>query len=298
MWPPPNDADTLTRMRAAHERSSAALRVTVDPTRAEEAWGFAGRTLGRPVMTPGSPGWLRIAATEAGQQITTFWDGGRTAQQALPASIPRPALRAIHDHHHDGWDYRAELYDRVHARPLAATTVPRRLTGSPKRHWFQALRRSLCILATVSTDRRTIEQSYLDDVMPRMLGEPITTAAPAPWVTAHGDLHWANLCGPTLRVLDWEGWGLAPAGYDAATLHCHSLLIPTLAAQVRANFADVLSAETGRCAELAVIAEQLDAVHPGSSFDHTWLLRARATHLLGRPLPRRRAALKVSRVPL
>ncbi|WP_230204901.1 hypothetical protein [Parafrankia elaeagni] len=249
-------------------------------------------------MTPGSPGWLRIAATEAGQQITTFWDGGRTAQQALPASIPRPALRAIHDHHHDGWDYRAELYDRVHARPLAATTVPRRLTGSPKRHWFQALRRSLCILATVSTDRRTIEQSYLDDVMPRMLGEPITTAAPAPWVTAHGDLHWANLCGPTLRVLDWEGWGLAPAGYDAATLHCHSLLIPTLAAQVRANFADVLSAETGRCAELAVIAEQLDAVHPGSSFDHTWLLRARATHLLGRPLPRRRAALKVSRVPL
>ncbi|MEX5638169.1 phosphotransferase, partial [Parafrankia sp. FMc2] len=125
--------------------------------------------------------------------------------------------------------------------------MPWRLTDSPKRQWFQELRRSLGILATVSTNRRTIEQPYLDDVMPRMLGEPITTTAPAPWVTTHGDLHWANLCGPTLCMLDWEGWGLAPAGYDAATLYCHSLLMPTLSAQVQARFADALSTESGRC---------------------------------------------------
>ncbi|CAI7979105.1 conserved hypothetical protein [Frankia sp. Hr75.2] len=282
MWPPPNDADTVTRMRAAHDRASAALRVAVRQSTTEEAWGFAGRTLGRPAMTPDGPGWLRIASAEAGRQISTFWDGGHAAQQALPASVPRPALRAVHDHHHDGWDYRAELYDQARARPLATTTIPRQLTDPPDSRWFLALHAALDTLAVVSTDRRTIEQSYLDEVMPRMLGEPITTTAPGPWTTAHGDLHWANLCSPTLCMLDWEGWGLAPTGYDAATLHCHSLLMPMIAAQVRAYFADTLSTETGRYAELAVIAEQLDS----ASLDHAVLLRARAAHLLGRLIPR------------
>src|SRR5262249_18638582 len=55
------------------------------------------------------------------------------------------------------------------------------------------------------------------------LGEPVSTLSPMPWATAHGDLHFANLCAPNLHLLDWEGWGLAPAGYNAATLHSHSL---------------------------------------------------------------------------
>lgn len=162
--------------------------------------------------------------------------------------------------------------------------MPRQLTNRPNSRWFPALRVALDSLSKVSTDRRTIEQTYLDDVMPRMLGEPIATTSPTPWVTAHGDLHWANLCGPTLCILDWEGWGLAPTGYDAATLHCHSLLIPTIAAQVRAYFADILSTETGRYAELVIIAEQLDS----AGLDHSEPLRARAAHLLGRPVPRQR----------
>lgn len=285
MWPPPSDAGTVTRMRAAHDRASAALRVTNDLAGPGEAWGFAGRTLGQPVTMLHKPGWLRVAAAEIGTRAATFWDGGRAAQQILPASIPRPQLRAIHDDAHDGWEYRAELYDRAAAGSLADSLAPHRLAAAPTAGWFSALRAAFDTLATVPTTRRTVEQAYLDEAMPRLLGEPITTASPEPWATAHGDLHWANLCGPTLSLLDWEGWGLAPAGYDAATLYCHSLLMPAVAARVRAQFTATLTTEAGRYAELVVIAELLDAADQGAGRDLAGPLRARAAHLLGRPVP-------------
>ena len=49
------------------------------------------------------------------------------------------------------------------------------------------------------------------------------------WTTAHNDLHWGNVTGPELCILDWESWGRAPAGYDASTLLCTSLRHPPTA---------------------------------------------------------------------
>ena len=43
------------------------------------------------------------------------------------------------------------------------------------------------------------------------------------WTTTHSDLHWGNVTGPELCVLDWESWGRAPAGYDTSILLCASL---------------------------------------------------------------------------
>ncbi|MFH8407183.1 phosphotransferase [Streptomyces sp. NPDC018019] len=70
------------------------------------------------------------------------------------------------------------------------------------------------------------------------------TGAPAPqiteWATAHGDLHFANLTADGPVILDWEGWGIAPYGYDAALLYVYSLLVPATAARIKQEFADVL----------------------------------------------------------
>jgi thiamine kinase-like enzyme len=150
--------------------------------------------------------------------------------------------------------------------------------------WWNHLRQALHELADVPTSRRTIQQHYLDWAMPTFLGAPIDTTVPA-WSTAHGDCHYANLCGPTLYLLDWEGWGLAPAGYDAAYLHAHSLLTPQTAGRVRAEFAHLLDTDTGRFAELAVTTELLHAITRGDLTDLTEPLHQRARTLLGRAIP-------------
>jgi hypothetical protein len=75
------------------------------------------------------------------------------------------------------------------------------------------------------------------------------------WTCAHGDLHWANLTAPHLCLLDWETWGMAPAGYDPAMLYCASILRPDVINDVRATFADLLDNPSGRVAQLAAIGE-------------------------------------------
>ncbi|MET8342787.1 hypothetical protein [Streptomyces microflavus] len=107
------------------------------------------------------------------------------------------------------------------------------------------------------------------------LGGPVPTVPPA-WSTAHGDLHWANLAGPGLSILDWEGWGTAPAGYDAALLHAYSLAVPEIAERVRRELSDILASEAGRFAELVVITELLQSAERGDHPELVPALRERA----------------------
>jgi hypothetical protein len=116
--------------------------------------------------------------------------------------------------------------------------------------------------------------------MPGYLGTAIDTKAPA-WITAHGDLHWANLTGPTLTLLDWKGWGAAPAGYDAALLHSYSLLVPDIAAEIRRRLGRVLDTPTGRFAELVVITELLQTTARGDNLDLEQPLRERLSEITG-----------------
>ncbi|MFB6957669.1 hypothetical protein ACFCYB_11615 [Streptomyces sp. NPDC056309] len=55
-------------------------------------------------------------------------------------------------------------------------------------------------------------------------------------MTAHGNLHTANLTTATPQLLDQERFGLAPSGYDAAMLLAYSLLAPGFAQRVRDTF--------------------------------------------------------------
>jgi hypothetical protein len=70
---------------------------------------------------------------------------------------------------------------------------------------------------------------------------------------------------PRFGLLDWELWGRGPAGTDAATLHCYSLL-PATAKKINAMFADALNSPTGRVAQLYVIARMLRRVDDGDYY--------------------------------
>ncbi|MFF1274659.1 phosphotransferase [Streptomyces marokkonensis] len=173
--------------------------------------------------------------------------------------------------------YKAELYDRVGE---TVSPTPALVTaGHPLTTvWWNDLRRALVRLSAVPTDRTAVRQAYLDHAMPKYLAfldGPVPTTPPA-WSTAHGDLHWANLVGLEFGILDWEGWGTAPAGYDAALLYAYSLGVPETAERLRYELCAILDSEEGRFAELVVITELLQSAERGDNVELVPALRRRA----------------------
>jgi hypothetical protein len=87
------------------------------------------------------------------------------------------------------------------------------------------------------------------------------------WSTAHADLNWANLTGPTLWILDWEDFGSAPRGLDAANLWAGSLTVPHVADKILELRRRDLDSHTGRimmlfkCAELLSWADDREPLY-------------------------------------
>ncbi len=281
MWPKPDQPDVVHRMRAAHTRACTALGVQ-PRCDAEDTWGWHGRTLGRPVTNADGSRWLRLASAPIDDIVETFWNGATEAQRHIPRCVPRPQLIGCHDWDTGRWAYRAELYEHVPGRVLANAAILTAALDLPST-WWRGLRTALDDIAAVPTLRRTIHPGYVARIMLHHLGLPAEDGAgKRPWTTAHGDLHYANLIGPELHLLDWEGWGAAPAGYDAATLHSYSLLVPAAATRVRRELAHILNTPAGRYAELAVISEILDSTTQGENLELAEPVRRRAALLLGR----------------
>ncbi|WP_097917033.1 hypothetical protein [Streptomyces sp. b84] len=280
MFSEPDDPAVVDRMRAAHAVASAALGAalcTQVPGGTREAWGWRGRTLGRPATGPYGPGWLRVVHSPAEKARGKLWTGPEDAERLVPRLVPRPRLHLVREWTEGDDAYRAELYDCVADGALSPSPV---LTETPRltAAWWSGLRTALGHLSTVRTERTAVRQAYLDRAMPKCLAfldGPVPTAPPA-WSTAHGDLHWANLSGPELSILDWEGWGMAPAGYDAALLHAYSLAVPGIAERVRMELSGILASDAGRFAELVVITELLQSAERGDNRELVPALRHRA----------------------
>ncbi|MGW2024819.1 hypothetical protein [Streptomyces decoyicus] len=119
-----------------------------------------------------------------------------------------------------------------------------------------------------------MRRKWIDRALPQHAGVP--APAEIDWSTAHGDCHVANLTtsGPTLR--DFEGFGLAPVGYDPALLYSYSLLAPQTAARIRAEFS-ILDSPAGHTALLVVAADLLQSASRGDHPELTEPLRTLVT---------------------
>lgn len=86
------------------------------------------------------------------------------------------------------------------------------------------------------------------------------------WAAAHGDLAWTNLTAPEFCILDWEDWGMAPRGFDAAYLRNASLAVPGLADRIYQERRADIDCRTGRLCQLytcaGVIAAPADWAGP------------------------------------
>lgn len=95
--------------------------------------------------------------------------------------------------------------------------------------WWEGLNASLdAALAAQETprlatpDTESITQDLVDATI-REVFPKITDLAVDEWDPAHADLTWANVTGPGFCIIDWEdweAWGMAPRGLDAAPPRC------------------------------------------------------------------------------
>lgn len=119
----------------------------------------------------------------------------------------------------------------------------------------KAVRRGDCGAARIATpDTVTITQELvtqrLGDVFPGVADTRIER-----WVPAHADLTWANVMGPEFCIIDWEDWGMAPRGLDAATLWGNALAVPALADRVRQERRADLASRDGKLMALFFLSK-------------------------------------------
>ncbi|MGW2038690.1 hypothetical protein [Streptomyces virginiae] len=245
MFPAPAP-EIRERMLAAYAQACEGLHLASPPD--ARVWGYQGRTLSGPAREC----WLRLVSEPDEKAGGKLWDGPLLARRALPASVRRPALLRVHGWSANGWSYRAELYDRITAPVVSVCPVLDDDPVLPETWWTDISD----TLDTVPTAREAVREEYIRRVVPQYTGH---TVGEIQWTTAHGDFHWANLAGPELAVLDWEGWGTAPYGFDAATLYVYALQAPATAARVRQALAHILDDTAARIAELTVCAQVLQA---------------------------------------
>ena len=212
--------------------------------------------------------WVRIEARRHEKIDGEGWNGTECA--ALLEGIAKPdwyaavswrdAERALM--------WRADETSLVTAAPVKPGGV---LTIEPtlSEDWWASLDASLTALSAVSTtrvstpDTEPMTQHRLTETIERVFPRRTDTQVDE-WTTAHADLNWANLTAPQCFLLDWEDWGRAPRGLDAANLWVNSLAVPALARRVREQRSADLASRSGRlaalfyCAQIVVAADESD----------------------------------------
>jgi hypothetical protein len=129
--------------------------------------------------------------------------------------------------------------------------------------WWAMFTSSLCTLASFRTTRiatptmQPITEERVAAVIHKVF--PDVDCTVGEWTTAHGDLFWTNLTAPRCWILDWEDWGRAPRGYDAASLWHSSLAVPGFAERVAHELTSELDTRTGRLCQLMRCVETITA---------------------------------------
>ncbi|MFE9601506.1 hypothetical protein [Streptomyces hokutonensis] len=155
--------------------------------------------------------------------------------------------------------WRADEMELVSAAPVGQAALVIEDPRLPDAWWY-ALNTSLDALAAQSAprvatpDTETITQELVTATLGKVFPGVADTTVEE-WRPAHADLTWANVTGPEFCMIDWEDWGMAPRGLDAATLWGHSLAVPDLAERVWSERRPDLESRSGRLMALFFCAK-------------------------------------------
>lgn len=254
-----------------HAAGKFGLTVTGRPV-----FGWRGRSVAARARDSSSDRWLRVVTEQLYWASGDFWTGN--ADSSVITEVRKPYVLDVYEWEDGPQRLRAEAMTFVPGEvcsPTPELTTEIELSAA----WWAELRRSMDRIAQVDTARRATSQDHVDRRLRVFFGDQVDPTITR-WATAHRDLHWANLTQPELALLDWELWGLAPLGYDAATLYCYTLLTPATAEKVHQTFADILDTPDGMRTQLYVIARLLLRAEGGDHPDLVIPLHRHARTLL------------------
>lgn len=220
-------------------------------------FGWRLRSVGAPVASEDGPGWVRVVSDYPKFACGQGWTGNVDAN--ILSDLPKPTVLKVTEWDDDGRRQRGELLTYLPGSAVSGSDVLRRDVELGD-EWWAELRRTLDVLRRTDTDRINTTQAVITRRVQDVYGVDLPIRR---WETVHGDLHWNNVLGPRFGLLDWELWGRGPVGFDAASLYCHSLLVPSVAARVWGVFADVLDGDEGRFALRAAAARMLHRIAGG-----------------------------------
>lgn len=202
------------------------------------------------MLRDGEPLWLRITLEQSsiwGQQLNI----SGTLEANMIGNVAKPRLMESHLYFDVGPTGDRDG-DRVLGVELMTFAEGRQCSPTWELFepfdypapWWTSLRTSLLNLSHHQTTRGGGDVTAVHRKMEAHFGRVIDP--PDRWATEHADLHWANLLGPDLTIVDWTSWGREPYGYGAASLYVSASRVPAIAAKVFEAFADVLSTPSGQ----------------------------------------------------
>ncbi|MFZ3560817.1 hypothetical protein [Streptomyces sp. BH055] len=203
--------------------------------------------------------WARVERRSFQRIATQGGNGPEAAAVLSDVAMPRWYAGLTWRDEAEPVMWRADETELVHEPPVGQAALVIEDPQLPAT-WWAALNASLDALAAQSTprvatpDTESITQDLVDATIRQVFPEAPDLTVDE-WACAHADLTWANVTGPEFCIIDWEDWGTAPRGLDAATLWGNALAVPTLADRVWTERRPDLESRSGRLMALFFCAK-------------------------------------------
>jgi hypothetical protein len=227
------------------DRVERALGVRLD--RASVVYGEHGATEG---FRTSDDTWVRVERRQRWRINSAVWIGLEAAATIRGVKKPEWFQSATWSDPARDVVWRADEVELITAPVVGDLETAATLPDS----WWTGLRESLAALGAHPTERVGMSQAHLTKRITEVF-DGVDTAVDE-WATAHTDVHWGNLSTEG-HIIDWEDWGAAPRGHDAATLWQSALPDPRMAARVQHEFAADLETRSGKLAQLLQCANAI-----------------------------------------
>lgn len=240
-------------------------------------FGWRDRSVGSVVEHHGARKWLRVVWARREQVQGGWWTGNRDASAI--SGVPKPRVIEARAWEEGPLVYCAELMSLLPGRVCATSAV---LTHAPALDevWWNDLDESLATVSGVDSTRAVLDAHAMSRRITVFFGLELDIRS-SEWVPSHGDCHWNNLHREPFGMADWEAWGLAPRGYDAAFLLGHSLAVPGVAEEVERRFRDDLDSDGGIVSQLYVMTKLLTRADAGENVELVPFVHRHVGRLLG-----------------